>query len=194
MLLLQHNASNRSSESTNDYTIPLLSTALFHLIIGRYTKAPSQTQRLVYLSTVYSAITTNYTVTITPMHDFSRPCAVFPFRRQLSLNENAITFLIKQMRRTDQAQHKLDWLIFFLFSFSFFRRSPMIGVRWVWIQDPGFSKPQHKQRLTPVWWDFYQFDRCQPESGDSSLTAKIGLSPVGPILHTANELSTLIIP
>ena len=34
----------------------------------------------------------------------------------------------------------------------------------------------------------------QPESGDSSLTAKIRLSPVGPILHTANELITLIIP
>ena len=26
----------------------------------------------------------------------------------------------------------------------------MIGVRWVWMQDPGFVKPQHKQRLTPV--------------------------------------------
>jgi len=45
--------------------------------------------------------------------------------------------------------------------------------------------------ITHPCWDFYQFDRCQPESGDSSLTAKIGLSLVGPILHTANELSTL---
>ena len=32
----------------------------------------------------------------------------------------------------------------------FFQRSPMIGVRWVWIQDPGFGKPQHKQELTSV--------------------------------------------
>ena len=47
-------------------------------------------------------------------------------------------------------------------------------------------------RLTSVLWDFYQFDWYQPKSGDSSF--KIGLSPVCPILHTANKLSTLIIP
>ena len=129
-----------------------------------------KTQRLVYLSTVYSAITTNYRITLTPMHDFSRPCAVLLFRRQLSLNKNAITFLIKQMRRTDQAQHKLDWLIFFLFSFLF----PTFTYDWSSLgvdTRSGFQQASTQTKanpglvgLLPIWSVPARIRRFEPDS------------------------------
>ena len=90
---------------------------------------------------------------------------------------------------------RLFFFSFFLFLFSFSFLFPTFTYDWSSLgvdTRSWFRQASTQTKANPgFWWDFYQFDRCQPESGDSSLTAKIGLSPVGPILHTANELSTL---
>ena len=52
----------------------------------------------------------------------------------------------------------------------------------------GEPPTQHRQAVIASWWDFYQFEAGRlgiPRI--SSLTAKIGLSLVGPILHTPNN-------
>jgi len=101
--------------------------------------------------------------------------------------------------KCDHSQNKtrlIDFLFFLSFSF-FFSFSFFSTFAYDWSALGVDTRSRFRQASTQAkanpgfWWDFYQFDRCQPESGDSSLTAKIGLSLVGPILHTANELSTL---
>ena len=117
-LLLQHNAAIGAASRQTTILFPLLSNTWLYLIISRYTKAPSQAP-LVYLSTVYSAITTNYTVTITPMRD------VFTSMRIISSSST-----VNSKRKYDHFPHQTDaanWsstaqtrLIDFLFSFFFF--------------------------------------------------------------------------
>ena len=87
------------------------------------------------------------------------------------------------------------WYRTFFFFLSFF----LLEV-YLWLGSLGVdqrsvvSEPptQHRQAVIASWWDFYQFEASRlgiPQI--SSLTAKIGLSLIGPILHTpTNQPST----
>ena len=175
----------------------LLSFPSIYLYIIRYTKAPfHHIQQLAYLSTVYLAITSNYIFynttyawLVTSIH--STLCW------QLTLYKTRDHFpSSNRCSKTITLRTKLDWLISFL-SFFFLFLFPTFTYDWSSLSVDTRSRfwqasTQTKANLgfgglvliwlVPAWiWRF------EPDS-------HIELSPVDPILHTVNKLSTLIIP